>query len=113
MRSSLKEIFLNVVFIPWFSTLAAVDNSVCLLEVSLLHTLLAEELLLVGVRCLPALAALLHWVDHFVCLLVHHRVLGGAGRHLAAACRCLLFPLPTILPGLPAHILWSNANFGI
>ena len=97
--------------LPWFPTLAAVDDSVCLLDVSLLHTLLAEELLLVGVRCLPTLVALIHRVDHFIFLFrfVHHRLLHRRG-HLAARC-CL--PLHILLPGLPAHILWSNANFGI
>ena len=54
--------------LPWLSALATVDHSVRLLEVSFLHTLLAEELLLVGVRCLPTLVALVHRVDHFIFL---------------------------------------------
>ena len=109
MRKKVPKCLLS--FLPWFPALAAIDHSFFLLQVTFLHTLLAEELLLVCVRCLPTLPALIHRVDHLVGLLgigsfVHH-LLGGGGR-LGAGCR-----LFTILAGLPANILWSNANFGI
>ena len=96
--------------LPWLPALATVDHSVGLLEVSLLHTLLAEELLLVRVSCLPALVTLLHGVDHLVRLL-HHRCLGG-GRGRLRRGRHLLLRL-LILPSRPVHILWSNISFGV
>ena len=104
MRMKVPKCLLS--FLPWFPALAAIDHSFFLLQVTFLHTLLAEELLLVRVRCLPTLPALIHRVNHLVGLLgigsfVHHL-------HLGACCR-----LFTILAGLPANILWSNANFGI
>ena len=96
--------------LPWLPALATVDHSVGLLEVSLLHTLLAEELLLVRVSCLPALVTLLHGVDHLVRLLHHRRLGGGRGRLRGG--RHLLLRL-LILPSRPVHILWSNINFGV
>ena len=112
LESDAKEVDndLQASHLPWFSALATVDHSVSSLEVSLLHTLLAEELFLVRVSCLPALVTLLHGVVDLVRLL-HHRCLGG-GRGRLRRGRHLLLRL-LILPSRPVHILWSNINFGV
>ena len=111
VESDAKAVDLPTSNLPWLPALATVDHSVRLLEVSLLHTLLAEELLLVRVSCLPALVTLLHGVDDLVSLL-HHRCLGG-GRGRLRGGRHLLLRLLILLPSRPVHILWSNINFGV